>query len=73
VKEHPNRAEAWLRLADFRLYRLNDHQGALEAIEPALYLDPHSAAVQQSFIAIRDRFRAEGDLPRDTVTPGADE
>ena len=67
VAEHPNLAEAWLRLADFRLDRLNDPDGALAAVEPALYLDPQSAAVRQSFIDIRDRFRALGELPPDTA------
>jgi O-antigen ligase len=67
VKEHPNLAEAWQRLADFRLDRLNDPHGALDAIEPALYLDPQSFAVHQSFVDIRDRFRALGELPPDTA------
>jgi tetratricopeptide (TPR) repeat protein len=67
VKEHPNLAEAWLRLADFRLDRLNDPYAALEAVEVALYLDPQSAAVRQSFIDIRDRLRAFGELPPDTA------
>ena len=65
--EHPNLAEAWLRLADFRLDRLNDPYGALEASEVAVYLDPQSAAVRQSFIDIRDRFRALGVLPPETA------
>jgi hypothetical protein len=39
----------------------------LEVVEPAIYLDPQSAAVRQSFIDIRDRFRALGDLPADTA------
>ena len=73
VAEHPNLAEAWLRLADFRLSRLNDPHGALEAIEPALYLDPQSAAVRQSFIYIRDRLRALGELPPGTATPPPEE
>ena len=65
--EHPNLAQAWLRLADFRLDRLDDPDGAVAAVEPALYLDPQSAAVRQSFIDIRDRFRALGELPSDTA------
>jgi tetratricopeptide (TPR) repeat protein len=67
VAEHPNLAQAWLRLADFRLDRLGDPAGALAAVEPALYLDPHSAAVRQSFLDIRERFRALGELPSDTA------
>ena len=67
VAEHPNLAQAWLRLADFRLDRLNDPVAALEAVEAALYLDPESLAVQQSFIDIRDRFRALGKLPPETA------
>jgi hypothetical protein len=65
--EHPNLAQAWLRLADFRLDRLGDPSGALEAVEAALYLDPQSAAIRQSFIDIRDRFRALGELPPETA------
>ena len=65
--EHPNLAQAWLRLADFRLDRLGDPEGALAAVEPALYLDPQSATVRQSFIDIRDHFRALGELPSDTA------
>jgi hypothetical protein len=67
VAEHPNLAQAWLRLADFRLDRLDDPSGALGAIEPALYLDPQSAVVRQSFVDIRDRFRASGELPPETA------
>ena len=73
VREHPNLAEAWFRLADFRLRRLNDPHGALAAIEPALYLDPQSEAMQQTFIDIRDRFRAQGELPADTAPPVSEE
>jgi hypothetical protein len=73
VAEHPNLAQAWLRLADFRLDRLDDPAGALDAVEPALYLDPQSAAVRQSFIDIRDRFRELGDLPAETAAPVAGE
>jgi hypothetical protein len=73
VVEHPNLAEAWLRLADFRLDRLNDPYGGLEAVEPAIYLDPQSEAVQQSFIDIRDRFRAVGVLPSETAPPVPEE
>ena len=69
VKEHPNLAEAWFRLADFRLNRLKDPYGALEAVEPALYLDPQSEALRQSFIDIRDEFRIQGELPSDTAPP----
>ena len=65
--EHPNLAQAWLRVADFRLDRLGDPAGALAAVEPGLYLDPQSAAVRQSFIDIRDRFRVLGELPPDTA------
>ena len=67
VAEHPNLADAWLRLADFRLDRLNDPYGALEASEAAVYLDPQSYAVRQNFIDIRDRFRAMGVLPPETA------
>ena len=65
--EHPNLAEAWLRLADFRLDRLNSPEIALEAVEVAVYLDPRSAAVQQSFVDIRNRFRAQGVLAPETA------
>jgi hypothetical protein len=73
VVEHPNLAQAWLRLADFRLDRLGDAAGALAAVEPALYLDPQSAVVRQSFVDIRDRFRSSGDLPPETAPPAPEE
>jgi hypothetical protein len=66
--EHPNLADAWLRLADFRLDLGMTHE-ALEALEPALYLDPQSAAMQLSFIQIRDHLRAAGELPGETAPP----
>jgi hypothetical protein len=71
--EHPNLPEAWLRLADFRLDRQDDPTGALEAVEAAIYLDPQSATMHQSFIDIRDRFRALGQLPPETAAPPTDE
>jgi tetratricopeptide (TPR) repeat protein len=70
--EHPNFAQAWLRLADFRLDRLDDPSAALAAVEPALYLDPQSPAVRQSFVDIRDRFRARGELPLETAPQPAE-
>jgi len=67
--EHRRDAQAWLRLADFRLYELDDPDGALTALDQALYLDPMSEAVQRTFIEARARLRLRGDLPPEAPLP----
>ena len=51
----PSSSETWLRLAQFELGQGNP-QAALRAIGPALYLDPQSPTVQQTYY---DASRAE--------------
>lgn len=69
VKEHPKEPQAWLRLADFQLYELDEPQAALAALDQALYLDPMSSAAQDSFIEARNRLREEGLLPPEAPLP----
>jgi O-antigen ligase/polysaccharide polymerase Wzy-like membrane protein len=47
TRMQPSSSEPWLRLAQFDLDQ-NDPRGALRALGPALYLDPRSAAIQQT-------------------------
>jgi O-antigen ligase len=61
--EHRQDPQAWLRLADFQLYTLDDPDGALTALDQALYLDPVSEAIRNSFIEARARLRASGERP----------
>ena len=61
--EHDKDPQAWLRLADFQLYELEDPQAAVAALDQALYLDPVSEAIQDSFIEARARLRLRGELP----------
>ena len=61
--EHSRDAQAWLRLADFQLYELDDPDAALAALDQALYLDPVSEAIKASFIEARAQLRMRGDLP----------
>ena len=69
VAEHPKDPQAWLRLADFRLYELDEPQEALAALDRALYLDPMSVAARDSFIEARARLRAAGILPPEEPLP----
>jgi tetratricopeptide (TPR) repeat protein len=61
--EHEKDPQAWLRLADFQIYELNDPEGAVAALDQALYLDPVSEAIQDSFIEARQRLRQRGIEP----------
>lgn len=61
--EHPKDPQAWLALADFQLYELDDPEGAVAALEQALYLDPVSDAARDSFLEARSRLRERGVLP----------
>ena len=53
----------WLRLGDFQLYELDDAEAALAALDQALYLDPMSAGIRESYIEARSRLRMRGVLP----------
>jgi tetratricopeptide (TPR) repeat protein len=61
--EHSEDPQGWLRLADFQLYELDDPEAAVAALEQALYLDPVSGAIRDSFIEARARLRMRGELP----------
>jgi tetratricopeptide (TPR) repeat protein len=63
VELQPGNHEVWLRLADFQLYELDDPEGAVAALDQALYLDPVSKQIRDSFIEARARLRLRGDLP----------
>jgi hypothetical protein len=43
VALQPQNAASWLNLADYDMNALNDAPGALKALGPALYLDPHAS------------------------------
>ena len=58
--EHRRDPQAWLRLADFQLYVRDDPQKALAALDQALYLDPLSGPIRDSFIKARARLRVQG-------------
>jgi tetratricopeptide (TPR) repeat protein len=62
--EHREDPQAWLRLADFQLYELDNPKAALAALDQALYLDPLSASIRDSFIEARARLRVRGELPQ---------
>jgi tetratricopeptide (TPR) repeat protein len=61
--EHREDPQAWLRLADFHLYVLDDPEAAVAALDQALYLDPVSESIRDSFLEARARLRARGVLP----------
>jgi tetratricopeptide (TPR) repeat protein len=63
--EHQKDPQAWLRLADFQLYELDDPESAVAALDQALYLDPVSEAIQDSFVEARARLRKRGLLPEE--------
>ena len=56
--EHPKEPQSWLRLGDFQLYVLDNPEAAVAALDQALYLDPMSEVVRNSFIEARARMRA---------------
>jgi Tfp pilus assembly protein PilF len=55
VRMQPSDSEAWLRLASFELGQ-GDARAALRALGPALFLDPQSPIIQQTYV---DASRAE--------------
>ena len=59
VFDRPSDPEAWVRLAEFQLYRRNQPEAALSIVEGALYLDPRSARAQTVFFDAKRRARGE--------------
>jgi hypothetical protein len=57
--DQPSNPEAWVRLAEFELYRKNQPQQALSIVQGALYLDPRSAPAQTVFFDARRKARGE--------------
>jgi tetratricopeptide (TPR) repeat protein len=49
VRMQPSTSETWLRLAQFELNQ-GDARAALRAVGPALFLDPRSETVQQTYL-----------------------
>ena len=60
VLDQPSNPEAWLRLAEFQLYRLNKPEDALSTITGALFLDPRSRPAQSVFFDARAKLRETG-------------
>ena len=60
VRLQPDNPKTWLRLSQLELYVLDRPDVALDAIRPALYLDPRDAETIDTFVAAR-RGAAEGD------------
>lgn len=64
VRQQPSSPEAWLQLAQFELGR-NRPRAALDALGPALYLDPRSPTVQRVYLlASRAETQARADAKR---------
>ena len=59
IFDQPSNPEAWVRLAQFELYRNNRPSEALAIINGALYLDPHSAPAQTVFFDARRKLTGE--------------
>lgn len=59
VFDQPSNPEAWLRLAEFDLYRMHNPKQALPIITGALYLDPRSAPAQTVFFDARRALRGQ--------------
>ncbi len=53
VRLQPENAKTWLRLSEFELYVLNRPSVALDAIRPALFLDPRDAETIDTFVNAR--------------------
>jgi hypothetical protein len=53
VRLQPENPRTWLRLAELELYVLDRPQVALDAIRPALYLDPRDAETIDTFVSAR--------------------
>jgi hypothetical protein len=63
VREHPANAGTWLRLSEFQLARLRRPALALQTLRGAIYLDPRSTQVQQTFFDARAQLRAQTPVP----------
>lgn len=59
VREHPARADVWLRLAEYQLIDRDDPEAALQTLRAVLYLDPRSRQAQATFFEARGRLREE--------------
>jgi tetratricopeptide (TPR) repeat protein len=59
VREHPARADVWLRLAEYQLLDRDDPEAALQTLRAALYLDPRSRQAQAAFFEARSRLREQ--------------
>jgi len=59
VRLQPANPQAWLQLAEFELYELKRPAVALQAIRPALYLDPRSADTVAVFLNAKRRASAQ--------------
>jgi cytochrome c-type biogenesis protein CcmH/NrfG len=53
VRLQPDNPKTWLRLSQLELYVLDRPDVALDAIRPALYLDPRDAETIATFVAAR--------------------
>jgi O-Antigen ligase len=53
VRLQPDNPKTWLRLSQLELYVLDRPQVALDAIRPALYLDPRDAETIDTFVTAR--------------------
>jgi predicted Zn-dependent protease len=60
VNLQPSNPEPWQRLAEFELYTASNPRAALNALGPALYLDPRSPSGQALFL---DATRKTGATP----------
>jgi hypothetical protein len=60
VRLQPDNPKPWLRLAELELYVLDRPQVALDAIRPALYLDPRDAETIATFVAARRAAAGQG-------------
>ena len=64
VLDQPSNPEAWLRLAEYQLYRLDRPADALETVNGVLFLDPRSRPAHSVFFDARHKLRQTG-----TTTP----
>ena len=53
VRLQPENARTWLRLAELELYVLDRPAVALDAVRPALFLDPRDAETIDTFVNAR--------------------
>jgi hypothetical protein len=53
VRQQPENARTWLRLAEYQLSVLDRPSDALDSVRPALYLDPRDAETIDTFVNAR--------------------